>query len=299
MGGKKGGSLCFEGRSVPWSGSQHKWVVHCCTGEEAKGWERDGRREGTPAACIAAYSNICKTVPKSENYYGFEAILKINKRLWELHLPVSFITAFPVKKITFNPILQMWQWRLTFSEGICCVIRGKMWKLGAPCQCGLCWWLFCTFLWLESVLWWSWSSCQQHLARKKLTKVEPLTLRNFYQKRPAPSSPVVRETVTHQCNFKQNTKKCLQIGFKATFKIIFRKLLSIRSNLLIKHLMWLLFQLEGFSPLQRFFSKLFFPSGAIEHFYLKNLNKLCLFQPKHDQKYCMLVCYAWKANIAS
>lgn len=104
VGGEKGRGV--EAGSVPRSVSQHSWVVRCCTGEGAKGWERDGRCEGTPAACVAAYSNICKAVPEFENYYGSESVLKETNRFWGLHLPVGFITTFPVK-ITFNTILQL------------------------------------------------------------------------------------------------------------------------------------------------------------------------------------------------
>lgn len=82
-------------------------MVHCLTGEEAKGWEWDGRRDGAPAACIAAYRNICKMVPEFENYYGSESVLKETNSFGDLHLPLSFITTFPVKKMTFNTILQM------------------------------------------------------------------------------------------------------------------------------------------------------------------------------------------------
>lgn len=50
--------------------------MHCYTGEAAKGWGWDGRCEGTSATCVAAYNNMCKTVPKFENCYSSEFALK-------------------------------------------------------------------------------------------------------------------------------------------------------------------------------------------------------------------------------
>lgn len=100
MGGKKGEVLCFKARSVPRSGSAQLGGA-LCAGEEAKGWEWDGRHD----ACAVACSIVCMMVPEFENYYGLESVLKETSGFGDLHLSASF-TSFPVK-ITFNIILQM------------------------------------------------------------------------------------------------------------------------------------------------------------------------------------------------
>ena len=81
-------------------------MLRCGAGKEETGWERGGRREGTPATGVAACSNIREMAPGFEDYWGFESILKKTSGFGDRHLPVSFINSFPCED-HLHTLLQM------------------------------------------------------------------------------------------------------------------------------------------------------------------------------------------------